>query len=218
MNNPTLSFDFKILEVRATEDAPQTLFMSGLNKPPVESAHLMAIGGTPWIHWNNGHRTRIHGPHSAQGYAVSVFYDCQTARYLFSPHDCLSFDVINDEHQFHNEKFGWRQLSFNHVNQQHSVLALRGEHLHLSARPGAHLSSLIPNCYSCHVNSPTTCGLSGNLGLLIALTAFTAAPALSEHVMAKLDIAHRRWHNLEQQGPWGNGRKRSEDPRRNGRG
>lgn len=206
---PPFSFDFNIVEVKSTPDAPQLILQHGnLRKPPTKSKHIQWVSESQWQRWDvNGIKPAPEPIVQPQEqYAVSVFWQCEMQRFLFNRSDCSQRDVLDDEKN-HGEEYGWRQLRFDHPHKRHTVLKTDGYYTRLSAGSRGYTPHLLPESYTCHADLSTDCALSGNLGLLIALTGFSAAPnRLLRAIENRLDLAHAQWCDLNHIN-WGDGRE-----------
>lgn len=207
MSQQGLSFFFKIETIQARDDAPRESFAYGFYKPPIRIDHCERTGSTGWHRWTMDDISPISAPQSSpRSYSTSVFWDgVNTNRFLFHPKDCQRVNISDIEDKAAGERFGWQHLLFTHqVDTAHSVLDLSGEHETLSGRPGSYSPHFLPTCYQSLENA-TPCGLSGDMGLFLALAAFSCRPELMMHAIRhRLNIRQRRWLNGNIPN-WGNG-------------
>jgi hypothetical protein len=202
-----LSFCFKIDRIKAKDNAPPTTFVNGSYKPPIEKEHYEQWGSTGWRRWTvNGVSDPTLPPSPVHHtYSTSVFFDGTTGRFLFHPADCRSKSLSIIE-QDRTERWSWRQLSFTQIDASHSVLDHNGEYNSLSGKAGSYSPWLLPPCYQ-SIDDNTFCGLSGKMGLLLALAAFSCKPEhMIDAVVRRLNLRERRWDNGNFQF-WGNGRR-----------
>lgn len=206
MNPLHPSFLFKIDFIAAAHAAPVQTFANGFYKPPIRSNHYEDIATTGWHQWTTGGvETATAPPFGRQGYSTSLFYDgVSTSRFLFYPADCRTVNISDIEAAYH-ERFGWSHLRFTHRDPNHSVLDLDGEFSSLCGRPGTYSPNLLPSCYrSMDYNVP--CRLSGKIGLLLALTAYSCCQQHTVRAIRyRLRLQERRWDDFPTF-HWGNGR------------
>lgn len=175
-----LSFIFSVrhLDPDYAIQAPQQTRRLRWVPPTIRSA--FKSGELYLFRWSGG---RIHQigralPLGAHFDSATVFTDhVYTGHLLAVELDAQETDVASTDQ-------GWRELSFNHEPEGNSgrfysyvdVLGLEEK----IAAPSAHLiTQLLPSIYNCQQADPlvTNAGLIGSLPILLAMAAFTAAPA-----------------------------------------
>jgi hypothetical protein len=207
MNIQNLSFFFKIDTIKAKDNAPTQTFTNGSYKPPIEKDHYEQWSSTGWRQWTVNGVSDLALPPSPvhQAYSTSVFYDGTTGRFLFHPADCRSKSLSIIEKN-ETERWSWMHLSFTQIDASHSVLDHNGEYNSLGGKAGSYSPWLLPPCYQ-STDDKTVCGLSGKMGLLLALTAFSCKPEhMTDAIVRRLKLREKRWENGNVQF-WGNGRK-----------
>jgi hypothetical protein len=212
MSDLGLRFLFKLDTIRANPTAVPESFSNGHYKPPIRPEHYEQLDSTGWLRWTVSGISTVTPtppptpPPTIYAYTTSIFYDGDNKnRFLFHPADCRTVD-ISDIERHNSERWGWQELCFTERDSRHCVLDLNGEYDALCGRPGSYSPNLLPYCYR-SVDNPTRCGLSGNVGLLLALAAFSCRhDRMLAAIVGRLNFRERRWDDLQHL-DWGNGRK-----------
>jgi hypothetical protein len=205
MASSTLTFLFKIDEILAKPSAAPVSFSNGDYKPPVEHDQYADVATTGWRRRTPSGVVSIGSadlPNHYQ-YSTTIFWDGHdTKRFLFHPADCRTIDISEIQSNKH-EKWGWRKLGFSVAGPGHSVLDFSDEYSKLCGRSNTLTPTLLPVCYQPE-EFISMSGLSGKMGLLVGLAAFSCSPDNKLLAVGGLNFEQRRW---EHRGDWGNGRK-----------
>ena len=192
------SFIFTVNELHINDDTQQGGIIPeaqyGRWIPPLYSAGFSrSIGGRVY-RWMEGAISNINTDYinASNSYArhttSSVFYCDQMLPFHVGVCDPTRHNMAELEQPYHR----WYPLSF-HNNPGISRVDIAGTDYYL---PGAGTTWVTPlgldnYCYANNLGTPTPQGLAGNLGILIALIAFSCEP---EHLDQVLTY-HRAWDN-----------------------
>lgn len=134
------------------------------------------------------------------------FKSATVFNYMVDSGHLLAVERDAEEIDVESTEQGWRELSFHHDQEGNSgrtyscVDALGPEYK--IAAPSRHLKTqLLPSTYDCQQSdtSVTNAGLTGSLPILLAMAAFTAAPAQVATVFTKY-VEPGLWRNHQQLG------------------
>jgi hypothetical protein len=208
MSAQNLSFYFKIDTILPREDVPPQSFADGSYKPPTQNDHFRNLSTTGWRQFtlDGVSQEKMLSPAAQRAYSTSVFYVGQSAsQFLFYPADCRTMNILDVENNY-GERRGWQHLCFTEKDASHMVLDLYGEQIGLCGPAGTYSPCLLPLYYQSTENNRPV-GLSGHMGLLLALTAFSCGhDRMLDAIRHRLNFRAQRWENGNVM-TWGNGRK-----------
>lgn len=147
---------------------------------PPTIRNAFKFGDLYLFRWSSGRICQIE-----RGSPVGAHFDSAT---VFTHHHytghLLAVELDAQETDVASTDQGWRELSFHHEpegssGRTYSYVDVLGPEEKIAA-PSRHLmTQLLPSIYNCQQADPavTNAGLIGSLPILLAMAAFTAAPA-----------------------------------------